>query len=192
MTPEQVVAVFREKGALLEGHFSYASGRHGRRFLQAARVIQYPRHAAALCAALAERFCGEHVELVVGPATGGIILAHETARAFECRAAYTEKDGAGAMALKRGIALARGTRVLVVEDIITTGGSVRKTVAHLRARGAEVVGVGVLIDRSAGEAAFDCRFESLATLDMESWPPAKCPLCKQGVPLVEPDDLMAS
>jgi orotate phosphoribosyltransferase len=108
---------------------------------------------------------------------------------LQCRAAYTEKDGAGGMALKRGFSLKPGTRVLVVEDIITTGGSVKKTVAHLRQRGAEVVGVGVLIDRSTGEAQFDCPFTPLAVLPMESWPPEACKLCRQGVPLVDPDHL---
>lgn len=192
MNPERVIEIFRERGGLLEDHFLYASGRHGPQFLQAARVLQYPENTEALCAAMAERFADERVELVVGPATGGIVLAYETARALKCRGAYTERDGEGAMALKRGFALGRGERVLVVEDVITTGGSVKKTIVHLRERGADVVGVAVLIDRSAGEAVFDCRFEPLAKLDMESWPPEECPLCKEGIPLVEPDDLLAS
>jgi len=192
MNAERVIQIFRECGALLEGHFLYTSGRHGRRFLQAARVLQYPAHTASLCAAIAERFAQERVDLVVGPATGGIVLAHETAQALDCRTAFTEKDGAGGMALKRGFTLGQDPRVLVVEDITTTGGSVKKTVAHLRERGAHVVGVAVLIDRSAGEAAFDCRFEPLATLDMESWPPDQCPMCQQQVPLVEPDDLVVA
>ena len=190
MTPDQVIALFRKAGALLEGHFAYASGRHGRQFLQAARVLQFPNHTEALCRAMAERFWGDHVDVVVGPATGGIVLAYETARALACRAAFTEKDGTGGMALKRGIALQPGARVLVVEDIITTGGSVKKSMAHLRDRGAEIAGVAVLIDRSAGEAVFDCRFEALAALTMESWPPAECALCAQGQPLVDPDDII--
>ncbi|MCX5758098.1 MAG: orotate phosphoribosyltransferase, partial [Candidatus Hydrogenedentes bacterium] len=177
MNADEVIAIFKQCGALLDGHFIYTSGRHGRQFLQAARVLQYPEFTSRLCNALAGRFRSDGVELVVGPATGGIVLAYETARALEARAAYTEKDGDGGMALKRGFTLKAGARVLVVEDIITTGGSVRKSVEHLRARGADVVGVGVLLDRSRGEAAFDCRFEPLATLDMESWPPDTCALC---------------
>ena len=191
MEPSEVIRVFLESGALLEGHFLYASGRHGRQFLQAARVLQYPRFTESLCAAMAERFRARDIELVVGPATGGIILAYETARALDCRAAFTEKEGEGGMALKRGFFLKPGTRVLVVEDIITTGGSVKKTLVHLRDRGAEVTGVSVLIDRSSGEAAFDCPFEALARLDMESWAPRECRLCSDGVPLVDPDDLTA-
>lgn len=191
MTSEQVISLFRQAGALLDGHFLYTSGRHGRQFLQAARVLQYPAYTEMLCAGLAERFGGDDVQVVAGPATGGIILAYETARHLKCRAVFTEKDGQGGMALRRGFALEPRARVLVVEDIITTGGSVAKSIAHLRQRGAEVVGVGVLIDRSASEARFDCRFESLAALVMESWSPTECSLCKSGIPLIEPDHLTA-
>lgn len=191
MTHEEVLVSFREAGALLDGHFLYASGRHGRQFLQAARVVQYPERTEALCKAMAERYAGDRIDVVIGPATGGIVLAYETARHLRCRASFTEKDGSGGMALKRGFALRKGDRVLVVEDIITTGGSVKKTISHLRERGADVAGICVLIDRSGGEAAFDCRFESLATLSMESWPAENCSLCKNGECLVDPDDLIA-
>ena len=191
MTSDDVLRVFREAGGLLEGHFVFTSGRHGREFLQAARVLQHPRLTEALCTALAERFGGDRPGIVVGPATGGIILAYETARRLNCRAAFTEKDGAGGMAMKRGFALRRGERAVVVEDIITTGGSVQKTVDHLRAQGAEVCGVGVLIDRSGGAARFDCRFEPLARLKLESWAPDACPLCQQAVAVVDADDLLA-
>ncbi|HIJ66196.1 MAG TPA: orotate phosphoribosyltransferase, partial [Candidatus Hydrogenedentes bacterium] len=132
----------------------------------------------------------EDVALVVGPATGGIVLAYETARHLRCRAAFSEKDDQGGMAVKRGVALAPGTRTLVVEDIVTTGGSVKKTVAHLRQRGADVVGVAVLIDRSRSETTLDCRFVPLARLGMDSWEPDECPLCKKGLPVIEPDDLL--
>jgi len=190
MTPEDVINLFRTTGALLEGHFAYASGRHGRQFLQAARVLQYPDHTERLCKAMAERFADDSIELVCGPATGGIILAYETARHLGCRSVFTEKEKDETMAVKRGFRVAPGTRVLVVEDIITTGGSVKKTITHLRERGAEIVGVSVLIDRSAGEAAFDTRFEPLATLDMESWAPDGCVLCKERQPVIEPDDII--
>jgi orotate phosphoribosyltransferase len=190
MTPEQVLHLFRKLGALLEGHFIFASGRHGNRFLQAARVLQHPRHTERLCRELAYRFHDDEVEVVIGPATGGILLSYETARKLGCRAAFTEKDGEGGMILKRGFALPAGTKVLVVEDVITTGGSVQKTINHLRARGADIVGVGVLVDRSGGEASFDCRFEALATLSLDSWPPEVCELCLHGDPLLDPDDLV--
>jgi len=190
MTNDEVIQHFKDAGALLEGHFFYASGRHGRQFLQAARVLQYPGHTEALCRAMAAKFADAGVQLVCGPATGGIILAYETARHLNCRAVFTEKEENGTMALKRGFRLDAGTRVLVVEDVITTGGSVKKSIDHLRRRGAEVVGVSVLIDRSAGEAAFDCPFEPLARLAMDSWTPRECALCQKGQPLIDPDDIM--
>ncbi len=191
MTPQEVIDIFKATGALLEGHFIYTSGRHGRQFLQAARVTQYPQHTETLCRGMAEKFKDDSVDLVVGPATGGIMLAYETARHLNCRCAYSEKDGKGGMAVKRGFALKPGTRVLVVEDIVTTGGSVKKTIEHLRERGAEVVGVSVLIDRSGGEAAFDCAYRPLAELPMQSFPPDALPEDLIATPAVEPDDLIA-
>ena len=190
MKSEQVIQAFRDTGALLEGHFVYTSGRHGRQFLQAARVLQYPEHTEPLCCAMADNFRAAMVELVVGPATGGIILAYETARLLNCRAAFTEKHGSGAMAMKRGFSLKQGERVLVVEDITTTGGSIAKTLDHLRARGAEVVGVSVLIDRSGGAAAFDCPYKPLARLDMKSWAPDDLPEDLQQSSPVDPDDIV--
>ena len=189
MTGNEVIEQFERVGALLEGHFVYASGRHGRRFLQASRVLQHPDTTERLCKALAERFSANPPSLVVGPATGGIILAYETARHLGCRAAFTEKEDGG-MALKRGFRIAPGERVLVVEDIITTGGSVKKSIDHLRARGAEIIGVGALIDRSGGTAAFDVPFESLAQLSFECYPPEAVPADLAAIPIFEPDDLV--
>lgn len=189
MTETETLDLFRKTGGLLEGHFLYASGRHGRQFLQAARVLQYPEHTETLCREIARAFADASAELVCGPATGGILLAYETARHLNCRAVFTEKDGDG-MALKRGFHLRPGTRVLVVEDVITTGGSVIKTIAHLRERGAAVVGVGALVERGGGEAQFDCPFHPLARIRMESWPPDDCPLCRDGAALIDPDDII--
>jgi len=190
MNEAQVLASFRKAGALLDGHFVYASGRHGRQFLQAARVLQYPDLAERLCAAIADRFLEAEIDLVVGPASGGIILADESARHLRCRAAFTEKESDGSMALKRGFLLNQRERVLIVEDIATTGGSVKKSIAHLRGRGAVIAGVSVLIDRSAGEVGFDCRYEPLARLSMQSWEPAACELCAAGQRLIDPDDIV--
>ena len=174
----------------MEGHFVYASGRHGSQYIQAARVMQYPDRLERLCRALAKPFKSAGIDLVVGPAIGGILLAYETARQLGCRGAFVEKDGAGGMALKRGFALEPGVRVLLVEDIVTTGGSVQKALEHLRSRGAEVMGVAVLIDRSSGEASFDCPFHSLATLDMKSYAPDDLEIAKLEGPPIDPDDLM--
>ena len=190
MNADQVVQIFRDTGALLEGHFIYTSGRHGRQFLQAARVLQYPESTEKLCAAMAQEFSEEQVDLVVGPATGGILLAYETARHLKCRAAFTEKDGNGGMALKRGFSLKQGERVLVVEDIVTTGGSVAKTITHLQNRGAAVVGVSVLIDRSGGQAGFDCPYKPLARLAMESFDPDALPDDLKQTSAMDPDDII--
>ena len=183
---KDVLKVFEDCGALLTGHFLLTSGRHSAQFLQAALVLQHPGEASSLAAALAAHFSSERVGLVVGPAVGGIILAHEVARALGMRACYSEKEG-DRMVLRRGFVVPTGTRVLVVEDVVTTGGSVRKTVDHLRERGAKVIGIGALLDRSCGKARFDVPFRALARLDIETYAPADCPLCAGKIPLVEPD-----
>jgi orotate phosphoribosyltransferase len=190
MDANHVISLFKETGGLLEGHFLYASGRHGRHFLQAARVAQYPVHVEALCKALAQEFDASQVDAVCGPATGGIILAYETARHLDARAVFTEKDGSAGMALKRGFRMDPHTRVLIVEDVVTTGGSIQKTIDHLRSRHAEIVGVGVLVDRSGGQVRFNVPYRALAQLSLESWPPEECPLCKEGQPLIDPDDIV--
>jgi orotate phosphoribosyltransferase len=190
MNSDQVIQLFKDTGALLEGHFPYASGRHGRQFMQAARLLQYAERTDTLCKAMADRFRDAMIDVVVGPATGGIALAYATAHHLKCRFAYSEKDGQGGMAVKRGFVNPKDCRILVVEDVITTGGSVQKTIDHLRERGAEIVGVSVLADRSGGEAHFDCPFEPLATITMQSWAPESCELCAQGIPITEPDDIV--
>lgn len=190
MKPERVLEMFKMAGALLEGHFVYTSGRHGKYFIQAARVLQNPEYTEALCSSIATLFRKEDVELVVGPAVGGVILSYETARQLYCTAAYTEKNQDGNMALKRGFKLTPGTRVLVVEDVITTGGSVQKTLDHLISRGANTVGVAVLVDRSQGKANFQCRFEALATLDLDSYPPDELPEELKAIPAIDPDDII--
>jgi len=191
VTSDDVLDLFKKRGALLEGHFEYASGRHGDRFLQAARILQYPDTTEQLCREMAERFKDDSVELVCGPATGGIVLAYETARHVGCRAVFAEKEADGTMAVKRGFRVDPGTRVLVVEDIVTTGGSVKKTIDHLEQRGAEIVGVAVLVDRSGGESPFGAlRYEPLAAITLSTYDPAECPLCKQNTPITEPDDII--
>jgi len=190
MTEAEVIETFKKAGALLEGHFIYASGRHGNRFLQAARVLQYPEHTGALCVAMADQFRDDNIELVVGPATGGIILAYDTARSLGVRGVFAEKEEDGTMAVKRGFAIPKGIRTLVVEDIITTGGSVLKTIEHLEERGANIVGVSALIDRSGGKAEFRYPYRPVARLTLESWAPDEIPAELAAVPVMEPDDLV--
>jgi orotate phosphoribosyltransferase len=186
LTGKEVLKVFEDCGALLRGHFLLTSGRHSPKFLQAALVLQRPDTARLLAEELAASFASGQIDLVVGPAVGGIILAHEVARALGVAACYSEKERDG-MVIRRGFSVPPGTRAVVVEDVVTTGGSVRRTVEHLHERGAEVRGIGALVDRSGGTADFDVPFHALAELAIDTYDPSDCPLCRGEVPVVEPD-----
>lgn len=177
MRSNEVEAALRESGALLEGHFLLASGRHSERYIEKFRLLEQPRLTSQLCGELARRFGERNIECVVGPVTGGIILAFETARHLGCRAVYAERgpDGQG-FVLRRGFQLRPGERVLVVEDIVTTGGSVLQVVDTVRAAGGEVVGVGLLVDRSGGAVDYGVPVvESLLELNIESYAPEAVP-----------------
>lgn len=187
LRPEEALAMFLESGALMEGHFLLSSGRHSSRYMQCARVLQYPAFASRLGEELARLFADSRIEAVVGPALGGIIVAQEVARAFggRVRSLFTERED-GRMALRRGFAVAPGERVLVVEDVITTGGSAQEVIDLMRALGAVVAGVGALVDRSGGKVDFGVPLRAVVTLEIESYLPEDCPLCREGVPLVKP------
>jgi len=180
-------ALLRETGALLEGHFQLTSGRHSGQYVEKFRLLERPEVTARLGRELAARFRDAGVELVAGPAVGGILLAHETAKALGTRFVFAERE-AGRLTFRRGFAIAPGQRVLVVEDVSTTGASAQEVVECVRAAGGEVVGVGLLVDRSGGQARrrFDSRFEALLTLEIETFDPSDCPLCAQGLELVKP------
>ncbi len=180
-----VRALFQQHSALLEGHFQLSSGLHSDRYVQCALVLQHPEVASLLGSLLADPFRGERVDVVVGPALGGIIVAHEVARFLKARAVFTERV-AGEMQLRRGFAIAPGERVLVVEDVVTTGGSTREVVAVVRASGGVLVGVGALVDRSLAVPDFGVPFRSLLKLALTTYPPEECPLCRAGVPLEKP------
>jgi orotate phosphoribosyltransferase len=181
----QLLAIFQETGALLEGHFQLTSGLHSPRYLQCALVLQFPEHAEWVGRVLASRFSSEQIDSVVAPAIGGIIVAHETARALNVRALFTEREG-GVMILRRGFHLHSGEQVLVVEDVITTGGSTRETIAAATEAGGVVVGAASIVDRSGGTVDVGVRRESLLTLDVPAYNPAECPLCRNGVPSMKP------
>lgn len=185
MTEQETLDLYRKTGALLQGHFRLTSGLHSDLYLQSALVLQYPEHAGPLGAALAESFRGADVRTVLAPAIGGILVAHEVARALGVRALFTERES-GVMRLRRGFTLARGERCLIVEDVITTGGSTREVVACVEENGGVVVGVGSLIDRSGGAAAFAVKRVALATVGAKTWQPDACPLCREGSPAVKP------
>jgi orotate phosphoribosyltransferase len=184
-TDRRLLHIFQQTGALLEGHFQLTSGLHSPRYLQCALVLQHPEHAEMIGRAIAAHFSNEQVVAVVAPAIGGIIVAHETARALGVRALFTERE-AGAMTLRRGFRVGPGERVLVVEDVVTTGGSTRETVEAAERAGGQVVGAGSVVDRSGGSAEVGVRRIALMTLDVPSYDPAHCPLCREGSPAVKP------
>lgn len=187
LTQDEALAMFLESGALMEGHFLLSSGRHSSRYMQCARVLQYPAFASRLGAELARCFAGSEIDVVVGPAMGGIIVAQEVGRALggKVRSLFAEREG-GQMTLRRGFAIVPGERVLVVEDVITTGGSAQEVIDLVRSLGAEVVGVGALVDRSGGKVDFGVPLRAVVTLQIESYLPEECPLCGEGLPLVKP------
>jgi len=170
----------------MEGHFLLTSGLHSPLYVEKFRLLERPEVTAQLGRALADRFRNEGVELVAGPAYGGILLAHETAKALGTKAIFTERVE-GRMVFRRGFAEhLPGQRVLVVEDIVTTGGSVREVLEAVQAGGGKVVGVGLLVDRSGGQVNLGVKTEALTTLHIPTYPPDECPLCRQGTPLVKP------
>jgi orotate phosphoribosyltransferase len=182
-----VERVFRESGALREGHFILASGRHSPLYLEKFQVLQHPLETERLCAALASYARSLDVETVAGPTTGGIILAHEVARQLGVRAIYAERRANGTgREFRRGFALRPGERVVVVDDIMTTGGSVQETIDAVRSAGGEVAGAAVLVDRSGGGAELDVPIEALWRLEIPTYAPAECPLCAKGVPATHP------
>jgi len=185
MEQEAVLDLFRKSGALLEGHFRLSSGLHSNRYLQSALVLQCPDRAAALGAAIGARTAALHATAVLSPALGGIVIGHETARALGIRALFAERQD-GVLTLRRGFSLGVSDRVLVVEDVITTGGSTLETARTAEAAGAHVVGAAAIIDRGVDRAALGLPLEALVHLDVPSWQPGDCPLCTQGEPVTKP------
>ena len=191
MNAEQVIDQFRTTGALLEGHFQLSSGLHSTVYLQCALVLQFPERAEAFGRAIAEKYRGEGVQLVASPAIGGIVIGHEVARALGARFIWTEREG-DQMTLRRGFTLSPGEKTLVVEDVITTGGSTRETIEALKRAGADVVAAASIIDRSAGSADVGVPLTALAALKVLSVSAAECDACKLGEPVVKPGSRKAS
>lgn len=185
MNAEQVIDQFRTTGALLEGHFQLSSGLHSTVYLQCALVLQFPEKAEAFGRAIAEKFQDQGIQLVASPAIGGIVIGHEVARALGVRFMWTERE-AGQMTLRRGFTVAPGEKTLVVEDVVTTGGSTRDTIEALERAGADVVAAASIIDRSAGSADVGVPLTALASLKVLSVESAECDACKLGEPVVKP------
>ena len=186
MTSEQVLSIFEQKGAYLRGHFRLTSGLHSSEYLQCARVLEFPEVAEQLGSEIADRI-EDQIDVVVSPAIGGLIIGYEVARALEARFLFTERDPATRhMSLRRGFALREGERALVVEDVVTTGGSSVEVIDVLTAAGVVVRGAASIIDRSGGTADLGVPRFALATLHPVNWTEAQCPLCKDGVPVTKP------
>lgn len=189
VTADEVVALYKEDGALLHGHFLLSSGLHSDTYLQSARVLQYPGHAARLCAAMVAGIPDDlrrRISCVVGPAMGAVLVSYECGRALGVRSLFTERE-AGQMVLRRGFALTPGEGVLVVEDITTTGGSTRECMAAVTAAGGQVLAASAIIDRSSGFSDFDgVPFFPLLKLPVLTWEAAACPLCAAGGTPVKP------
>lgn len=186
MNQDQVLALFKESGAFLQGHFLLTSGLHSPGYLQCALVCQDPVACAKLCAELAQSFNGVKVDAVIGPAMGGIVLAYEMARALGARGIFTERDEAGKMTLRRGFAIQPGDQVLVAEDVMTTGGSAAEIVEIAERIGARVVGVVSLVDRGGAKRFEGRRVASALKVELPTYTPDQCPLCRQGLPVVKP------
>jgi orotate phosphoribosyltransferase len=185
VTSDNVIQKFQDTGALLEGHFLLTSGLHSPMYLQCALVLQHPREAEQLGRMIASHFEKENVGLVAAPAIGGLVIGHEVAKALGCRFIWTEREG-GSMTLRRGFSLSPGERTLVVEDVVTTGGSTRETIEALKLAGAEIVGAASIIDRSSGKADVGVPRIALATLDVPSVAPSECEACARGEAPIKP------
>jgi orotate phosphoribosyltransferase len=185
MTRSEMLDLFRECNALLDGHFRLSSGLHSNRYIQCALVLQHAWYAERLAQALAAQWSDTPVDLVVGPALGGIVIGHEVARCLGVRGIFAERDQ-GRMSLRRGFAVEQGERALIVENVITTGGSVAEVAELLEAEGARPAGIGTIVDRSGGAAELPVPYRALLELEVATYAPDACPLCAQGAPLVKP------
>lgn len=185
MRETDLLAIFRRSGALLEGHFRLSSGLHSAGYLQCALVLSYPRDAEAIGAALGERVRGFGATTVLSPALGGIVIGQEVARALNVRALFAERQD-GVLTLRRGFTLSPADRVLVVEDVVTTAGSTRETIAVAQQHGAAVVGACSIVDRSGGTHGLELPYAALLPMSLPTYKEEDCPLCKQGIPLVKP------
>lgn len=185
MTEQEVKELLIETGAIMDGHFLLTSGLHSPHYVEKFNVLQQPKYTEKLCQAMAEKFKNANIETVVGPVTGGILLAHETGKALGTRAIFTERVD-GKMTFRRGFTLHEGERCLIVEDIVTTGGSIKEVIEVVKAHGGIPVAVSMLVDRSGGKANFgDVPCTALLHMDVETYKPEECPLCKQGVPMTK-------
>ena len=186
LTNERIEQILLDSGALLTGHFVYTSGRHGDKYMQCAKILQNPAYAVELVGHLAAAFADDRVDIVISPAVGGIIIGYELARQLGVTGLFAEREN-GVMTLRRGFEIPKGARVVVAEDVITTGGSVQEVIDVVKNAGGVLVGVGVLVDRSGGTIDFGAKTVAAYTADIVSYEAENCPICKAGsIPLTKP------
>jgi orotate phosphoribosyltransferase len=190
MTRDELLDLYRRSGALLEGHFRLTSGLHSPGYMQCALVLQHPQHAEALGRLIADRARDLRPTVVLSPALGGVVIGQEVGRALGVRAIFAERQD-GKLSLRRGFTLEANDRVLVVADVMTTGGSTRETIEVAKAAGGQVVGAASIVNRSGGELAFDVPYLSLLEIALPTYEPDRCPLCAQGLPVVKPGSRQA-
>lgn len=185
LNQEEVTRIFKSCGALWEGHFVYSSGRHGNVYIQCARVSQFPEYNELFCGELASRFSGQRIDVVLGPAVGGIIIAYELARHLEARAIFAERVE-GKMTLRRGMEIKEGEKVLLVEDVVTTGGTVRELIPLVEENRGQIVGATAFVNRNTERVKFEFPLETLLSGMYVDYVPEECPLCKEGIPFDKP------
>ncbi|MGB7024756.1 MAG: orotate phosphoribosyltransferase [Candidatus Acidiferrales bacterium] len=186
MRADEIMQLFERVGAVRHGHFELSSGRHSSTYVQCALVLQYPESAEKLGRALAEKFNGVQIDSVASPALGGVLVGHEAARGLGVRSVFVERDSSGRMALRRGFAFRPNERVLIVEDVWTTGGSTRETIGVVEQAGGLAVAAGALIDRSGNQLELNVPTKALIDLDIPSYEAVECPLCRSGQEIAKP------
>lgn len=185
LNQDEITRIFKECGALWEGHFVYSSGRHGSVYIQCARVSQYPQYNELFCKELSRRFENKNIDVVLGPAVGGIIIAYELARQLGARAIFAERVE-GKMTFRRGMEIKKDEKVLLIEDVVTTGGTVRELIPLVEDNGGKIAGAAAFVNRNTQRVKFDFPLETLLSGVMMDYLPEECPLCKEGIPLDKP------
>ena len=186
MNQKEILNSFKASNALLDGHFKLTSGKHSDIYYEKFMILKQPRLCEKICVELAKLFEDQHVELVVGPTTGGILIAYEVAKYLDIDSIYAEAgDGDTGRIFKRGFFIEEGTRVLIVDDVLTTGRSIFEVIDLVNSYKAKIIGIGEFLDRSGGKVKFDYPFRALTTVEANAWEPADCPLCKNNIPITQ-------
>ena len=185
MTEKEILNICNKANAILEGHFKLSSGKHSAIYLQCARVLENPKYTKKLCKELARKFAKEKIDIVIAPALGGILVSYEVAKSLGAKSLFTERVD-GKMVLRRGFTLNKKNNVLIVEDVITTGISTKEVIEVVKSFGANIIGVGCLVDRSKGKADFGVKFKSLIEVDIPTFNESDCLLCKNKLPIIKP------